>query len=72
MALAHPAKFIVIVPRHILRAAKMEAKRFPYTFFVCCEFSAGDWMVVVVEFTTAIKSPLLHNNSAYFQHNLTY
>ena len=70
--IAHPSKFIVMVPRHILKGAKLEAKRFPYAFFVCCEFSAGVWMVVVDEYTTAIKSLLLHNNSAYHQYNLSY
>ena len=47
-------------------------KKIPLYVFVCCEFSAGVWMVVVGEFTTAIKPPLLHNNSAYLQYNLTY
>ena len=46
---------IVVVPKHILRAAKMEAKRFPYTFLVSCEFPAGVRVVVVDGFTTALK-----------------
>ena len=37
-ALAHLAKFIIIVPRHMLRAAEMEAKRFPYTFLFVANF----------------------------------
>ena len=65
--LPHLAKIIEIVPRHTLKWARVEAKKFPYTFFVCCEFSASIWMVVVDEFTTALKSPLLHDNSAYTQ-----
>ena len=47
-ALAHLTKFIEIVPRHVLNAAEMEAKRFPYTFLVSREFSAGIGMVVAV------------------------
>ena len=47
-ALDHLTKFRVVVPKHILRAAKMEAKRFPYTFLVSCEFPASVRMVVVV------------------------
>ena len=65
MALAHLTKITKIVPKYILKWARVEAKRFPYTFFVCCEFSAGGWMVVVDEFSTTLKSPLLHDNSAY-------
>ena len=47
-ALAHLTKFIEIVPRHVLNAAEMEEKRFPYTFLVSREFSAGIGMVVAV------------------------
>ena len=47
-ALAHLTKFIEIVPRYVLRAAEMGAKRFPYTFLVSCEFPAGVWMLVAV------------------------
>ena len=54
-ALDHLPKFKVVVPKHILKAAKMEAKRFPYTFLVSCEFPAGVRVVVVDGFTTALK-----------------
>ena len=54
MALGHCTKFIVIVPKLILRAAKMEAKIFPCRFLVSCKFLAGVG-VVVGGFTAAIK-----------------
>ncbi len=49
-------KFIVVVPKHTLRAAKKEAKRFPCRFLVS-KFLAGVRVVVVVVggFTAAIK-----------------
>ena len=49
MQLDHPPKFTVGVPRHILRAAGMDAKRFPSTNqrFWSCKFPAGVWMMVV-------------------------
>ena len=55
-ALDHLPKFVVIVPRHILRTPKMETKRFPYTFLVSYEFPVGVWMVVVVENLSKIDS----------------
>ena len=48
MALGHCTKFIVVVPKHILRAAKMEAKIFPCRCLVSCKFLAGVWVVVLV------------------------
>ena len=44
----HHDKFIVLVPRHILRVAEMEAKRLPCPFLVSCKFPAGARVVVVV------------------------
>ena len=47
--LDHLTKFRVLVPKHILRPSKMQAKTFPYTFFVSCEFTANARIVMVVD-----------------------
>ena len=54
MALGNCSKFIVVVPKDILRVAKMVAKMFPDRFLVSCKFPAGVWMVVVVNVLTAV------------------
>ena len=55
-------KFIVIVSRHILRVAEMEAKRFPCMFLISCEFPVGVWVVVVVgNFPRQIHKRILKN-----------
>ena len=60
MPLEDLIKFRVVASKRILRAAKMEAKRFSYTLFVSLKNSASVWVVVVVVvvvdgFTTAYK-----------------
>ena len=55
-ALGHRIKFKVVVPKRILRAAKMEAKIYPCRFLVSCKFLASVWVVVVVGgFAAAIE-----------------
>ena len=73
MALGHRTKFIVVVPKHILRVAKMGAKIFPCKFLVSCKFFVGEWVVVVVgRFTAAIKITIVTDNSIYLHYNLTW
>ena len=52
-------------PQTYAQSGRDGGKKIPQYVFVCCEFLVGGWMVVVEKFTTAIKSPLLHDNSAY-------
>ena len=73
MALGHRTKFIVVVPKHILRVAKMGAKIFPCKFLDSCKFLVGEWVVVVVgRFTAAIKITIVTDNSIYLHYNLTW